>query len=307
MKEMTRTFILGCSLLLLSCSKPADQSTVPSESDFVIWPISQRISDPGFIPATETKAVLAKLAARSPTKGQFETTEQFNARVQKATLVDNIDGFDITKRYLFSTLAEWTYDADSQTLTLSADFSDYEQVDLGTYEASNAFGAKVTVRRTVTRWIYQHFSLPGEVPCSCYDRKTETPLGLTRHQTSCSDENIGYSHKIELKVPPERAKHLPKYVQVLTVEGFDTRDLIRTGLSRNVCLFRDHSETTSPTISDPRDDLTLTTDLNARLYRLIIRNDESGDILEDIDYTSNKVNSLGFGEHTQAALGGQSR
>ncbi|MBS0471991.1 MAG: hypothetical protein JSR60_13020 [Proteobacteria bacterium] len=286
-KPMAFLFVI---LALSSCGKPNAKlnSGTADDTSFVSWPLTQKLNEPGFFLGSELKDVVSKLESRDITKGKFETTPQFDQRALKASLANTYSGFDISKNYVFVTTSKWTYDADHEVLTLEVLFSDYENTDLGTYEASNAFGMKATVQRSISRWINQHFFLPGELPCNCFHGEEQEPLGAHSHQATCSDHEDTSSRTISIKLSPERARHLPEILQIITVESFDTRDLIRDRRAKNLCLIHSRSETTTPKFNDPRDNITTTIDVNARLLRLIVRNDETGETLRDIDYVKTK-------------------
>jgi hypothetical protein len=273
------------AVVLSACSDPDHKSGSEDQGQIVTWPITDQVDKPGYIVGTTMSTIRSKLAERIAQKDQFETTKQFQLRQLKLMQSDTVAGLDISKHYLFTSLADWKYDADSQTLHVSADFSDYSQTDLGSYEGSNAFGAKVNVKSAVIASTNQHFFKAGERPCYCYIGNGAQPLDSANRTRQCEEDGSSIPREFDIKMSPERAKALPKYIQVLTVESFDTRALLRDP-PHDLCLMRTVVATMSPTISNPNDQITMTTDINARLLRIIIRNDETGDVLKDQSFSA---------------------
>lgn len=281
--------ILVIPLTLGACSKSGKSQTDVTDDKLVMWPISEPLTKAGYIPGTDLEAIRIHLLDRHPEKDKFETTDQYNKRFQELLIADKIKGFDISKLYLFSSLADWDYDADTQTLKLKVMFSRFSNIDMGTYEGSNAFGAKVTIHKEINSWTHQHFFKPGERPIYCYKGSEATPLDKKKWVKSWDNGSFSSSREFQINMSPDRAKELPKYIQILTIESFDTRDLIRDKISSDsLCLISSKTETTTPTFDNPNDKIELTTDINARLLRLIMRNQKTGEILDDVSFTPNK-------------------
>jgi len=280
--------VLTLCVAILGCSK-SDNATNVNEHPLVTWPVADPINKSGYIVGTDLAAISSHLASTEFVKGKFETTDQFNRRRLKTLLAGKFGDLDLSKNYLVTSLAEWTYDADTQTVTANIDFSDSSMADLGSYSATNAFGAEVTVKKTMFSSTNEHVFYASEEPCRCYSGSTERVL---RHVKACEPSET-FKEKIAFRLSTERAKSLQKYLQVLAVENFDTRNLIKSGrVKDSLCLIRMKIDSTSATFNNPNDNLFVTTDINARLLRLVLRDDESGTVFYDKAFPDPKKSGI---------------
>jgi hypothetical protein len=129
-----------------------------------------------------------------PEKGEMESTGAFYDRLEKAV--------DYNRYYAFVDSISPEYDADGQKLSLSIRtdlaWGEPRKVLGGSYRASNAYGATVTVLREH----YEDFGI----------KNFSLPLNCTGKGLFACDQ-----YKYELTVPPERARYLKRNLRILYI------------------------------------------------------------------------------------------
>jgi hypothetical protein len=188
---------------------------------------------------------------RIPEKSKMESTAAFYDRLEKAV--------DYNRYYTFVGSISPEYDADQQKLSFSINNAsargEARQVQGGSYRASNAYGATVTVSREH----YEGFGIKNfSLPSKCKGKES----------WQCENE-----FKHELSGGPERARYLQKNLRALYIGLLHFTDQSPSYTSVEVFGQR-------PTISSPYDDKTVYYLANLWVEQIWLFDSATGEILD---------------------------
>jgi hypothetical protein len=186
-----------------------------------------------------------------PEKTKMESTAAFYDRLEKAV--------DYNRYYTFVGSISPEYDADQQKLSFSirnaSAWDEARKVQGGSYRASNAYGATVTVSREH----YEGFGIKNfSLPLKCKGKES----------WQCENE-----FKYELSAGPERARYLQKNLRTLYIGLLHFTDQSPSYTSLEVFGQR-------PTISSPYDDKTVYYLVNLWVGQVWLFDSATGEILE---------------------------
>jgi hypothetical protein len=229
--------LLGTFVVLALSACNQHQGPNPAASQAAAAPVAPKPWEP--IPYDDKATVLPGLPGNdaqkffslfkerttAAAKGEFETTEQFKARIANADSI--LAPLSVTKKYGFFTRGRLEYDADKQLFkSFSGEwcsngypFDDLISCQLGSYTetqdnyvGSNAFGATATVDRERGEDYYLLFS-----------RKSKSARALK--------DKENYFLPIKCPVPVEKAKQVKDTISVLVVGRIEKPEWVR-GLAR---------------------------------------------------------------------------
>lgn len=188
---------------------------------------------------------------RIPEKSKMESTAAFYERLEKAV--------DYDRYYTFVDSISPEYDADQQKLSFSirnaSAWGEARLVQGGSYRASNAYGATVTVSREH----YEGFGIKSfSLPSKCKGKPS----------WQCDNE-----FKYELSGGPERARYLQKNLRALYIGRLHFTDQSPSYTSVEVFGQK-------PTISSPYDDKTVYYLVNLWVEQIWLFDSATGEILD---------------------------